>query len=786
MGQAFQRISPQAAQGTILIDRDTDLTNLKEQALYAYRNIDNDEINTVRAVQLLFESFKAALKESKITIVNTQGDTLTIKLCDSVILQLTAKTGNLIQDISRLVNRINLMYPDLKFKDLIEKEIQQSLWNKPTKDRALELISTDLGLSKYPVLNQEIQSLRGVNNNEALEPTFVDDLNEKLIRIAKKINGSTSNSKRKKLLAEFIKTANSSKSSVEAMTLISKGDHLKLDSLYSGFLNRIQDGNEVAKVIPDFISALKLVLETIEKNRKVFRNTDKDLVLKIKKYAKIALNSYEIWKEFLDKEKPESPKNIDLEKLLQVVIRQLSEIDNIIDIPEVQRIEAISEIVFGLKRSIGDLNLTDNISNDTVSFFVTIANDTLVNFNQIKDSSVFVSMQLILKNLYDYLQRDLINRLGSDHPSVEHFGKIYADLQNAFDTFYKNKKEDNDSYALHGLLNEKIVYLIQDLKVLYDLIGKLDKSISSENELESKLEVIENNLKVLKFKTRIGQTIEQELRKNIKELIDNIRKRIKDNPGAEMAKKQWENLRKAQDIELQVFLKKYIIETMQTIIIQYVEKQAKQAIKDTKRFAWLNNLTVTDSAEFSTTVLYSLVKKKKVGLDLSANFFHNPSTNFNENESKADSMVENQFGKQIILGLTFKKTGKNEKCEVGANFAASSDITSSFNGFFDGNVSKPDLYFGLYYVRPIFPKSKDFERIKFFTEVERQVRPMIEENDLQNKSRFLNAGIEIKFGKTFLFDGLFVVAKRRMDRKQLLEGEEGIGWAIGLTFPIVQ
>ncbi|MBS1556503.1 MAG: hypothetical protein JSU09_16400 [Bacteroidetes bacterium] len=63
--QDYSRVAPQVTNGTILIDRDTDLEKLKNKLLYISRHIDND---TARTYALIFESVKESLSSTDVVV----------------------------------------------------------------------------------------------------------------------------------------------------------------------------------------------------------------------------------------------------------------------------------------------------------------------------------------------------------------------------------------------------------------------------------------------------------------------------------------------------------------------------------------------------------------------------------------------------------------------------------------------------------------------------------------------------------------------------------------------
>ena len=350
----------------------------------------------------MFEAFRDELKKKKHQLVikkSISRDSILIKLADGAdtteLLRITPTTGNLIQDISRLINSIGS-----DFKKDIENNIKRSAWNKPTRDKALEIIEEDLNSLAFPLLNQENKK-PGKRKQGTLPVNFRAPKTE-LTKLSGKLALSAFQ-QREKNEKRLLSKLDDLERSINNTKFVSKKRYLQKDSLFTFTRKEIKEDYANARsTIIGFLSAYDQLISGIKADKSDFREERKEVLEKVKKYSKVALNSYEIWKEFLNEEKS-NDKKIDLEQLVKVVIRQLSALDDIVDIPEVERIEAVSEILFGLKRSLNNVKvLADSVKNDTLQVYVVAATDTLVHLNALEDSTAFTVMRLILKNLYDY------------------------------------------------------------------------------------------------------------------------------------------------------------------------------------------------------------------------------------------------------------------------------------------------------------------------------------------------------------------------------------------------
>lgn len=181
------------------------------------------------------------------------------------------------------------------------------------------------------------------------------------------------------------------------------------------------------------------------------------------------------------------------------------------------------------------------------------------------------------------------------------------------------------------------------------------------------------------------------------------------------------------------------------------------ALKDVKRFAWLNNAAIGIVPEVSTTINYKVLNTYKWAIEASFDVYYNQTIERNQ----VDSSSKNALGRRVVIGLGGKYM-INEKNEIGLYGAFSSDVNAVLSPSSEMKLDEFNSYIGLYYV--VVPPFDFIRYFRFYFEIERF------------NTKDLNIGPEIFFKEKFFLSSIFINFNKT-----------DTDWSpsLGITFPII-
>lgn len=435
---------------------------------------------------------------------------------------------------------------------------------------------------------------------------------------------------------------------------------------------------------------------------------------------------------YFESSKLSKSEDINFQDLKPLFLSSLNAIGKIIDIPEFQRIKAITEIIFVLEDRLRNIKV--NVKENNLQ--IDLGRQQLL----FKKEDIYLNLYLkIFQALYEDLEAELIDRVGLQHPSVKYYKEFYSKISTTINEQYIHGKVENEYIAM--ILNSPLAPFIEDLKVL--------NNISNLNKIDS-----------LTFKTDVAIVIQNKYRRlnessdlNLNEEL----KKIKPN-----------------------FVKDHLISFIIDLLESNVQPAILKAVETPSRFAWINNFSISEYSELSTTLNYKISNQYKFGWEISADFFFNDTAEL-DTISDDNEISDKDFSRRMIIGTGLKFVpGVKNNFEIGSYAGISADVASELADVIQGVAKSPppDFYLGVYGAWKI--NSPYINIFRPFIEYERQVKNL-RLND-PPKEKFLNGGLEIKFPKGFLIDGFYANFKwhfKDPDQERLNDLE------FGITFPII-